>query len=402
VSFFPLVKLRRASTVSKLDGAVFTCSVEITPELKLTIEDSRAYLKEFNGSSIEKNDDISLDNHIGEFVQLSYKIPRNNTTRFYQNFDVFLGEFSKTFSNFTECLPEFYAFDDDIYFSTKPHETDDNKLLSRLNILIKNIIKLEKLAHYHDGKNGTDRTLVYLPGEQKNPVILSVHLSKDLLQNDIQFSLLNELTAKDCELNTHYSEKINIFYASLHEFLTSCSTPNEAFVKLITAWTSFGELFRNNIQTYLSGFSFQKAKKEIVEAELELSEKLTNLTSDIVFKLFSVPASIIALAAILQKGTLDVFVITLLFIGVVVTIILMYGLLVSQQNKYESLVKAKELIFNSIDGNEMEYPIELQKEISTMKTRIDSHFISTRKWLNKFKYAIFSPLVAITLFIIWA
>ncbi len=401
MSLYPFVQLKRASNSASFEGAFLNCEIEVTDALVPILDNCTQDIREVNGNIIDE-DNINFIGHVGQTVYIKFRLPRKNATQFYQNWDTFLGGFSKSFSSFTENLPEFYLFEDDQYYSPISEESDSNDLFTRLSTLIKNISKLEKIAHYHDKKSGVDRTLVYLAGEQKNPVVLLVHLSKDLLQGDINFSLLDELTAENCELSTHYSEKINIFYASLHEFLTGCSTPNEAFLKLITNWGSFTQLFRNNIQTYLSGFSFKKAKKEIVEAELELSEKLTNLTSDIVFKLFSVPASIIALAAILQRGTLDVFVITLLLVGVVVTVVLMYGLLVSQQNKYESLVKAKDLVFSSIGGNEVDYPAELHDEISKMKIRLDSHFTSTNKWLRKFKFAIFTPLLAIALFIIWA
>ena len=183
---------------------------------------------------------------------------------------------------------------------------------------------------------------------------------------------------------------------SLHFF----HSIDEAFNKLIDSWGAFVALYQNNLSTYLSGFSFHKAKKEVAEAEIELSEKLTNLTSFIVFKLFSVPASVMALAAIMQKGQLDALVFVLLVIGVIVTILLMFGLLKSQKNKYESLEKAKDLVFSSIDGKEAEYPDELNTEIIAMKNRLNSHFKSTSKWLRYYKVAIFSPLVALILFII--
>ncbi|MCC4238543.1 hypothetical protein LL266_18980 [Vibrio anguillarum] len=106
-----------------------------------------------------------------------------------------------------------------------------------------------------------------------------------------------------------------------------------------------------------------------------------------------------ALAAIMQKGQLDALVFVLLVIGVIVTILLMYGLLKSQKNKYESLEKAKDLVFSSIDGKEAEYPDELNTEITAMKSRLNKHFKSTGKWLGYYKVAIFSPLIALILFI---
>ncbi len=258
------------------------------------------------------------------------------------------------------------------------------------------------VGHYHDEKMGDSRTLVYLSGEHRTPIVLSVSISENLLSKDINFSLLNELTSAESELNMHYSDKLSVFYASLHEFLGGGYAPDEAFNKLIDSWGAFVALYQNNLSTYLIGFSFHKAKKEVAEAEIELSEKLTNLTSDIVFKLFSVPASVMALAAIMQKGQLDALVFVLLVIGVIVTILLMYGLLKSQKNKYESLEKAKDLVFSSIDGKEAEYPDELNTEITAMKSRLNKHFKSTGKWLGYYKVAIFSPLIALILFIIIA
>lgn len=401
MSFYPLVKLRRASSNSHLNGADFTCEVEVTREL-VSVLDKCDYLRAINNQDVDTSIPINFLNYLGQNVKLTYRLPRKSISQFYDSLDSFLDKYSSSFPTEETALPEFYLFNEDLYYSPKSNESDSSRLFDRLIKLIKYILKLETIAHYHDRKNGTDRTLVFLPGEQKNPIILLVHFSKELLKADINFSLLEELTAKGCQQNKHYSEKINIFYASLHEYLNSCNSPNESFVKLITTWSAFATLFRNNIKTYLSGFSFQKAKSEIAEAELELSEKLTNLTSDIVFKLFSVPASIIAIAAILQKGSFDLFVICMLLIGVIVTILLMYGLLVSQQNKYESLVKVKDLMLNSIDGKDIEYPEDLQNEITQMKERLVEHFRSTEKWLSLFKFAIFSPLGAMALFVISA
>lgn len=401
MSFYPLVKLRRASSKSQLDGADFTCEVEVTTEL-VAVLDKCDYLRTINNQDIDTSMSINFSDYLGQNVKLTYRIPRKSLSQFYSSLDIFLNKYSAAFPTEESVLPEFYLFDEDLYYSPNNSECDSSKLFDRLIKLIEYIPKLETIAHYHDRKNGTDRTLVFLPGEQKKPIVLLVHFSKDLLKADINFSLLDELTAKGCQQNEHYSEKINIFYASLYEYLNSCNNPNESFDKLITTWGSFAALFRNNMNTYLSGFSFQKAKSEIAEAELELSEKLTNLTSDIVFKLFSVPASIIAIAAIFQKGSFDLFVIIMLLIGVIVTVVLMYGLLVSQQNKYESLVKVKDLVFSSIDGKEMDYPKDLKSEITQMKTRLANHFRSTGKWLSLFKLAIFSPLMAMVLFVISA
>jgi hypothetical protein len=66
------------------------------------------------------------------------------------------------------------------------------------------------------------------------------------------------------------------------------------------------------------------------------------------------------------------------------------------------LEKAKELVFNSIDGKETEYPDELNIEIKAMKERLNKNFESTEKWLSFFNIAIFSPLIVLVIFIISA
>ena len=50
MSFYPLVKLRRASSKSQLDGADFTCEVEVTTEL-VAVLDKCDYLRTINNSS---------------------------------------------------------------------------------------------------------------------------------------------------------------------------------------------------------------------------------------------------------------------------------------------------------------------------------------------------------------
>ncbi|KFK60828.1 hypothetical protein JS84_24840 [Vibrio vulnificus] len=112
---------------------------------------------------------------------------------------------------------------------------------------------------------------VYLSGEHRTPIVLSVSISENLLSKDINFSLLNELTSAESELNMHYSDKLSVFYASLHEFLGGGYAPDEAFNKLIDSWGAFVALYQNNLSTYLSGFSFHKAKKEVAEAGKRVS-----------------------------------------------------------------------------------------------------------------------------------
>ncbi|KFI11540.1 hypothetical protein IX95_12830 [Vibrio sp. B183] len=399
MSFYPLVQLRRAASQHSFNRPVFSCSVHVTEGIAEILEQCE-YLREINGSDIDGNS-VNFNDYIDQEIELTFRTPRTNESQFYQNLNAFLDNFTFSYSEDVE-LPEFYLFDEDLYYSSNSIESDDDDIFSRLKLLIRSVAKLENLAHYHDEKMGDSRTLVYLSGEHRTPIVLSVSISENLLSKDINFSLLNELTSAESELNMHYSDKLSVFYASLHEFLGGGYAPDEAFNKLIDSWGAFVALYQNNLSTYLSGFSFHKAKKEVAEAEIELSEKLTNLTSDIVFKLFSVPASVMALAAIMQKGQLDALVFVLLVIGVIVTILLMYGLLKSQKNKYESLEKAKDLVFSSIDGKEAEYPDELNTEITAMKSRLNKHFKSTGKWLGYYKVAIFSPLIALILFIIIA
>ncbi len=399
MSFYPLVQLRRAASHASLNGPVFCCSVHVTEDI-LEILDQCDYLRKVNDHDL--NGELpNLETYIGQDVELNFRLPRTSGSQFYPNLNIFLSSYTFSYSECVE-LPEFYLFDEDLYYSNDSEKRDQNDIFLRLEKLITSVSKLEALAHYHDGKMGDSRTLVYLSGEHRTPIVLSVNISEQLLSKDINFSLLSELTSTESEMNIHYSDKLSVFYASLYEFLGGAYAPNDAFCKLVDSWENFVSLYQNNLSTYLSGFSFHKAKKEIAEAEIELSEKLTTLTSDIVFKLFSVPASVIALAAIMQKGTLDLLVLFLLVIGIIVTILLMYGLLNSQKNKYESLKKAKDLVFSSIAGKEAEYPDELNNEISSMKERLNNHFNSTERWLNCFKFAIFSPLIALTLFIISA
>ncbi len=399
MSFYPLVQLRRVASQSSLNGATFRCSVFFTEEMVDLVEQCQ-YLREIDGQELH-GETPDLNRYLDRETELSFRMPRNSSSQFYQNWNAFLNNF--TFSSAeNDELPEFYLFEEDSYYSSNTQESDQSDKFQRLELLVRSVAKLEHLAHYHDGKSAGIRTLVFLSGERKTPIVLEVSISEQLLSKDINFSLLHELTAPESEMNLHYSDKLSVFYASLHEFLNRNQTSSEAFQQLVDSWDGFVRLYRNNLATYLSGFSFQKAKRDVAEAEVELSEKLTNLTSDIIFKLFSVPATVIALAAILQRGQLDIMVLCLLFIGVAVTITLMLGLLKSQESKYHSLSKAKDLVFKSIDGEASDFPQELSNEISEVKGRLDEHFKSTQKWLNGFKFAIFTPVIAIVLFVIIA
>lgn len=392
---------------AKLKGAVFECSVCITSE---NVKEVSKHLNNIQSLSdvrleckgLEIDNDFDISTHIGNTVKFTFRMPRKGGIRFYADLKTFLE--SHNFMDKSKVkLPDFfYLFEEDLYYSAKNAESDDDPKLDKLKKLVSGVCMLEELAHYHDDKQVDSRTLVYLAGESRTPIVLVVDIDEELLDCDVTFTLLRELTQETPELHMHYSDRLSVFYASLNEHLADMQNPIEAFKKLIRSWDKFSTLYSNNLMTYLSGFSFHKAKQEIAETEIELSEKLTNLTSDIVFKLFSVPAMVLALAAILQKNKIDIIVMLLLGLGVIITTLLMFGLLRSQENKYDSLQKAKNLMFNSIDGKSTEFPEDLNQEIVNMKERLNEHFSSASRWLKRFKFAIASPIVAFVLFLISA
>ena len=86
----------------------------------------------------------------------------------------------------------------------------------------------------------------------------------------------------------HQKEKRWMFMATMCEFLKD----GMSFHKFIKRGVQWAKAYENDLQTYLSGFSFEEVKRKIAEEHTRFAEQVSTILGDITVKVLSLPLSV--------------------------------------------------------------------------------------------------------------
>lgn len=307
--------------------------------------------KEVDASSFEIPDDWST-------FDFTYKLSSAGEADVYQNFQQLLIE-CKTIVR--GGLPkEIYLIDEDIC------SQDDEVLdphLENLRALCKLIMCLADLAHYHDEKlRGEEYRLIFVEDDGAKgakTITLQPSIDLDLLQYNVSSNLLEALLESNFDKNPHLVKERSIFRASLVEFSKDSIDARERFRFVVSNWSGFLRLYNNNLDTYLSGFSFHKAKQEVGSAELSIADQLSKLISDVSGKVLSIPISLVVLIAIAKAG--NNFESAVLVLGITLTSFIMAETIAAQKLQYNRICHSRMLLFSAHEKKIEIYPEDLRK-----------------------------------------
>lgn len=328
------------------------------------------------------------DLHTGQQLRFDIKVPSSAADRFYQNAKEFI-----TKCSLISCgkLPTtFYLIDEDLLYPNEKHNT-----FNQLKNVCTFVGCLEKLALYHDSKNLDQKNkLVFLNyKEGATPVVLSAQFTEDMLEAVLtELTVIESLALEEAKYDVHYSAKMGVFVNTLSDVLANQKTEESAFYYLIHNWNTFVVTFNNNLNTFLSGFAFHKAKKEVIEESLKISNEVSKIPSEITGKLFALPVSVAAAIPIVTgKVDLsgDIFIVT----GLLFTSYFLHGLVKTQCYKYDLANQAKNLFQDAIDGKKEQYPNDLQEHIVKTNKAIDIQFKDCNKSLDNFKRLSWVPAI---------
>ena len=87
----------------------------------------------------------------------------------------------------------------------------------------------------------------------------------------------------------HQKEKRWMFTVTMREFLKH-GMPFHEFVERGAQWA---EAYENDLQTYLSGFSFEEVKRKIAEEHARFTEQISTILGGITIKVLSLPLSVV-------------------------------------------------------------------------------------------------------------
>lgn len=154
--------------------------------------------------------------------------------------------------------------------------------------LVRFITALAELAHHKYDTEGTGAwTLVFRTKDGFGQ--LETKFSKELLNvkvPSVAWEVVEGLrTGSD---GIHQKEKRWMFMATMCEFLKD----GVSFREFVECGVKWAKAYENDLQTYLSGFSFEKVKREIAEEHDRFTKQVSTILGDITVKALSLPLSV--------------------------------------------------------------------------------------------------------------
>lgn len=380
----PFVKLFRAEASAKFEQGVIQLVARLTLELREAIceiyTDCPTCFEHcfVDGKSWSCGD---ADGAGGGKLELGVRPPTSSAERFYDSLDHFVDTASILSSG--RMPDEFFLVQENWYSGDATQVPERLLKVQRLCRLVQG---LERLAHYCDDRPGTGpRRLVFIvPGDGSSAPTLSfpTKITTQLLDVPVlDLKVVEELLAGDVYKEPHYQAKLDVFISTLTEFLGHASKAVPHFEYLVRNWEDFVQVYSKNFSTYISGFSFNKAKMEVAEQIFGLSERFSKLTSDIAAKVFAVAVSVGAVAA-LDKVTTDMGKV-LVVIALATTTVIVAVAVFNQQRELKRVVHAKDIVLKSLKGRKDEFPGDLKEAVEQLEVRgrNDERTVGILLWL---------------------
>lgn len=323
-------------------------------------------------------------------IGFTYKIDTSGNVPVFRSFDQLMAR-SKSFLR-SEIPAHFYLVDDDILSSEEP--IDDR--VSSLKSICKLIVCLADLAHFHDEKNSSDEyKLVFVaedPAKGERAITLFPYLDREILACNVGAELLDSLQTSNLDNNPHLLKERSIFRASLIEYLLGQAGGRERFKKLISTWDQFRSLYESNLSTYLSGFSFHKAKQEVATAQLTIADQMSKVVGEISGKILGVPVSLAVTVAIAKTdGVLES---SILVLGIMLTSALIAETLAAQRLQYERIKHSRKIIFATHQQKLSQYPEDLRNFLKEAIRGLSANERKLSRSLRALRLVSWSPAIA--------
>lgn len=370
-----VIELYRLSGRPPFNGGGFSASIELTEESKklvMIIFSDSFYYGSFNQIDVDGDDltENSVLPEIGGCLTFTFLVNQGGPETFYSS----IADFIKVNKLMRGEIPEEYYIVNLDYYSHEPNKPIDLIKIEKICGLIE---ALSKLSHFHDTK-GDEGLEIYklvfvLHSESKSTSsVIETLFSEEMLNyEEIDISLVRSLSLINPITDLHYDEKLNTFRNTLIEYISSTEAK---FNEIVMHWELINNLYRNNLAVYMSAFSFQKARKEIAETEIDYADKISKITTEIANKALAIPISLAGSIAIFQlTGRIEIYI---TITGLFITSIIITLIIASQKKQLQRISHAKEIVFTSIETT-------IQKGKEKDKSELKERLIESKDELEK-------------------
>jgi len=352
----------------------------------------RFELLEIDGRTIVPTDVFPNE---GSTINFSWKLATSDGCRFYSNIEALIGS-SRSIGK--GSIPSnFYLVDNDYFYDDQPFPKD----IETIYVACEAISFLSRIAQHHDEKTSSGNfNLVFIHASSDNSTsttCIETKITKDIVNlTKPDISLLRELCASIENPDLHSSEKRSIFRSTLAEFMLEIRGEKDQFIALLREWEKFVSKFRRNLDVYLSGFSFSKARNAVAEAELTIAEKHAKVVSDITGKLLGLPLSLVAVAGVISTDSVALS--TIYVMGALLVSVIMSGAIKSQQHQVDRITETQNLVFQSLNDKSDTYPKDLQNALNHAVKGLEADQRFLKKILRCFRVISWLPPIVALVF----
>lgn len=379
--FRNVVALYRAFGCPAIEAGVIRYEGATTPEIIAAVDACRALEPAYGKvehSSIEAG-----------HIEFDFRLPSNEAGRFFDSVE----ELIRLNSSINRGV-----FPNNIFIVNENWSDVDGTDLEKIKE-IKRVCRLVKLladlAVGVDKESNPDCYNLFFalpPDGARLPrtFLLSTLIEPDVLQYEIHhLNLLEEILNKKNENKAHLTERKLMFRLAVADIVERFEHEANVFTAIVREWKSVLSLYRTNLQTYVYGFSFEKVRREVAQAEIDYGSKLSSVLGDIAGKLLALPLSLAALIALDKaESGLEQFII---FLGMVLVSSVLLAILHNQQLQVDRLLHSFNVVFDEFKSKIATYPQKLQKLLNITINQVDRQGLALTRTFRFLQFLSFIP-----------
>lgn len=362
--FEKVVALYREAGKPPIQDGQFTYNGKSTPVLLELIDDCRQLSEQFGRLTY-----VRVKDPAGA-VNIEFMLPASDSAGFYSSFDSFI---KATPSLGHGRIPEFLYIANEDWSSTDKIQNENFEKIKKCCKLISNLAKIAMAAD--DKSSSSHINLIFaVPADNGKPpktFTIPTKVSPNILEFKLKhLALIDQLANPKNESKLHLEERKSILNLAISEIISNApeSAKSNLFIFTLSQWTELLDTYWKNFQTYIHGFSFEKVKKDLAQAELDHGTKLSAAFSDIGGKLFALPVSLGALV-ILEKAQTSVEKVATAT-GILMVSMIFTGILINQWLNIKRLNSSLNIVLTQIDKKNGTYPKNIQTLLENSKKEI--------------------------------
>lgn len=182
-------------------------------------------------------------------------------------------------------------------------------------------------------------------------------------------SLLEEILNRKNENKAHLSERKLMMRMAIASIIEKFESEQNQFFIVVREWNDILATYRANLQTYVYSFSFEKARRELAQAEIEYGTKLSGVLGDIAGKMLALPISFAGWVAL--NSSTSYFERFVLVFGLIVVSLILLTILHNQALQTNRLLHSFNVVFDDFKDKIKTYPPKLQRLLKTTIEQVD-------------------------------